>query len=165
MSEPNVRQILFLSQHAVRQRGFINAFFVKAKELVPKSLILHETGVDDPKVNWFVSKRISGGLSEQMIPNNALYTERTKHKVENGDGLELDVNRVVKEMANVTALVDNPVAWHAQTQQPKAIETSIWLSTMHNAFPDAEVLFSRITQSQQLGSISPWSIPRQMPEH
>ena len=132
-----IPRILFISEHAIRKRGFVQAFFVQAAKLTGKTLLLHETGVDDPAVNWYVSKKISSGLSEQMIPNNALPVGQTQHLKLEGESAILDSARIERQLQNVYMLVINPVA--LQKGEETVLGTPTWLPAIRRAYPKARI--------------------------
>ncbi len=146
-------RILFISEHAIRKRGFVQAFFVQAAKLEGKTLLFHETGVSDPAVNWYVSKKISSGLSEQMIPNNALPVSQTKHLALQEDTVALDTERIAQQLQNVYLLVMNAVSM--QDDAEVVLDTPTWLKAIRRAYPDTVMQFFPDNPDSAIGMDQP----------
>lgn len=64
--------LVYLPPTVLADRLFTRDFFVNYKRLKGKSLLLHGAPDDDPDRLWFLTKRISANLSENMTVNVAL---------------------------------------------------------------------------------------------
>lgn len=130
--------LLFIPDQAARDRLFMRSLVTRFKSIGGKSLLLHHTGGETPEVSFYVSKRISALLSEEMVTNTALAGyHRNLVRLEPEPALRLDL--LYQLWANVDVVVLSTTLATA-SGQPGVGSPHAILGLMRHALNPSQVL-------------------------
>jgi hypothetical protein len=98
--------LLFIPQNAARERLFMNQLMLGLAKVPGKTLLVHHTSTLDPEMNYYVTKKLSAGLGEQMIVNMPLAGWMRNLLVLNANGvLNVNTEAMVNLWAQLNVLV------------------------------------------------------------
>lgn len=98
--------LLYIPGDALRDRVFVRDFALGLPKLAGKAIVLHGTVADSPETAWFITKKLSDHLGEQMLPNVPVPpAQQPLLRLEADGDLVFDLSRARRLLNPVQALV------------------------------------------------------------
>jgi hypothetical protein len=138
-------KLIFLSQHNLADTFFMKSFVAGYKLKTP-TVLLHDHFGRSPADTWFVTKRVSSLLSENMVVNNAFGGEQRGIFSQEGDSFALNADFLFEAFRTVHLVVLNPMVRHEGQSRPGDAAKLLHL-LRHQLSPEETVLFPRNMKS------------------